>query len=601
MANYHIGIDFGTTNCTLAYVVDGGEKFEITQFPISQVVSAGLQAAEPVLPSAIYFPLAEEISNKTAGLEWAKERTYCVGRFAQERGAELPLQLITSAKSWLCHEGIDRRLPLLPLGLDSSHSKISPLQACSDILLHLREAWEQVMPKVPFSKQHIYITVPASFDPSARQLILEAASAAKYPEVILLEEPQAAFYAWLHRSQESWRKELSVGDNLLVVDIGGGTTDFSLISLKDEEGDLQFNRTAVGAHLLLGGDNIDLSLAHLAKAKFEEQGHEIDEWQMHAIVQAAKQVKEKLLGEDAPEKADLTIMGRGSRLIGGSLKIELQRDEVLHLLLDGFLPLVSTVEQSKLEAHSGIQQVGLPYVKDPRITCQLAKFLSQSGEGASNTTDRFVVPKAILFNGGTTKSSAIRERLLAQLNQWAKELGRPQVHELPNADYDFAVSRGAVYYGMARTGKAIRVRGGTSRSYYVGVEDAAPAVPGVPTPLKAICVVPFGMEEGTEQTLDSQQFALVLGEHASFRFFSRSTEKLEDGSEPKIGTAVRKWKQELTELHTLDTLLDKGPEDGKTIQVHLTSKVTELGVLELWCVAHDGRKWKLEFDIRRLT
>lgn len=599
MSKYLIGIDFGTTNCTMAYAIAGEEKAEIVQFPIPQLIAAGTQGSEPVLPSCLYFPLSEELSNKVAALDWSKERRYCVGRFAQERGAELPLQLITSAKSWLCHEGIDRRLPLLPLGLDSAHSKLSPLQACSDILLHLREAWQQAMPKVSFTKQSIHITVPASFDPSARQLILEAASSAGYPEVILLEEPQAAFYAWLHRSGDSWRKELTAGDHFLVVDIGGGTTDFSLISLNDEGGNLQFNRTAVGAHLLLGGDNIDLSLAYLAKTKFEEQEHEIDEWQMHAIVQGARQAKEKLLGDNAPEKCDLVIMGRGSRLIGGSLKIELQRDEVLRLILDGFLPLVPTTEQSKPELRSGIQQVGLPYVKDPRITCQLAKFLSQSGEGSTVTNDKFIVPKAILFNGGTTKALAIRERLLAQLNQWAKELGRPEVRELGNADYDFAVSRGAVYYGMARDGKAIRVRGGTGRSYYVGVEDAAPAVPGMPTPLKAVCVVPFGMEEGTEQSLDSQQFALVLGEQASFRFFSRSTEKLEDDSVPVIGTVVKKWKQELTELHTIDTLLDKAPEDGKTIQVHLISKVTELGVLELWCVANDGRKWKLEFDIRK--
>lgn len=598
MSKYLIGIDFGTTNCTMAYALAGQEELDIIQFPVPQLIAAGVQAAEPVLPSCIYFPLAEEL-DKVSILDWAKEHLYCVGRFAQERGTEMPLQLITSAKSWLCHEGIDRRLPLLPLGLDSNQLKTSPLQACTDILLHLREAWDHAMPKDPFSKQSIHVTVPASFDPSARQLILEAAESAKYPEVILLEEPQAAFYAWIHHSQDSWRKELSVGDHFLVIDIGGGTTDFSLISLNDENGNLQFNRTAVGAHLLLGGDNIDLSLAYLAKTKFEEQGHEIDEWQMHAIVQGARQVKEKLLGVDPPKSCDLAIMGRGSRLIGGSLKIELQRDEVLKLLLDGFLPLVPPTEQSKAEQRSGIQQVGLPYVKDPRITCQLAKFLSQSGEGTAVAIDKFIVPKAVLFNGGTTKAFAIRERLLAQLNLWAKELGQPEVHELPNADYDFAVSRGAVYYGIARSGKAIRVRGGTSRSYYVGVEDAAPAVPGMATPLKAVCVASFGMEEGSEQTLDTQQFALVLGEQASFRFFSRSTEKLEDGSVPVIGTVVKRWKQELTELHSIDTRLDKGPEDGKTIQVHLKSKVTELGVLELWCVANDGRKWKLEFDIRK--
>lgn len=598
MSKYLIGIDFGTTNCTMAYALAGEEKSEIKQAGITQTVALGLQNAEPVLPSCIYFPLAEELSDKVGASDREKERAYLVGRFARERGAELPFRIVTSAKSWLCHEGIDRREPMLPLGFDSDRSKISPLKACSDILLHLREAWDQAMPEDPFSTQYIHITVPASFDPSARQLILEAAAAADYPEVILLEEPLAAFYAWLYRSQETWRKELSIGDHILVIDIGGGTTDFSLISLTDDGGDLHFDRTAVGAHLLLGGDNIDLSLAYLAKSKFEAEGHEIDDGQMHAIVQAAREAKEKFLGDEPIEKYPLTIMGRGSRLIGGSLRIELQREEVLELILDGFFPSISMEEQSKSERHAGIRQVGLPYVKDPRVTCQLAKFLSRTGEGEAST-DKFIIPKAVLFNGGTTKSTVIRERLLAQLNRWANESGRPEVHEVSNADYDFAVSRGAVYYGMARTGKAIRVRGGTARSYFVGVEDAAPAVPGMPTPIKAVCVVPFGMEEGTEQTLDAREFALILGEQASFRFFSRSTESLEDGSFPVIGTTVKKWKQELTELHTLDTLLDKGPDDGKTIQVRLTSKVTELGVLELWCIAKDGRKWKLEFDIRK--
>lgn len=598
MAKYLIGIDFGTTNCTMAYSFIGQENAEIIQFPIAQLVSAGEQGREPILPSSIYFPLAEELTKKVSALDWADERTYCVGRYAQQRGSELPLQLITSAKSWLCHEGIDRRRPLLPLGSDSDSIKISPLQSCTDILVHMREAWDHTM-DAPLHDQQVYITVPASFDPSARQLMLEAAQMAKYPEVILLEEPQAAFYAWLHASGDDWRKELSVGDHFLVVDIGGGTTDFSLIALSEENGNLQFNRTAVGAHLLLGGDNIDLALAYCAKAKFEEQGHDIDDWQMHAIIQACRQAKEAFLGSNSPETFPITIMGRGSRLIGGSLKTELTKEEVTSLVIEGFMPLVQPTEQSMTEQRSGIQQTGLPFVKDPRITCQLAKFLSQSGESSTANIDQFIVPKAILFNGGTTKAPALRERLLAQLNQWASALGRNPVHELPNADYDFAVSRGAVYYGMARFGKGIRVRGGTSRSYYIGVEDAAPAVPGVPTPMKAVCVVPFGMEEGTEQTLESQQFALVLGEQATFRFFSRSTEKLDDGTIPVIGTVIRKWKQELTELHTIDTILDKRQDDGKTIQVNLKSRVTELGVLELWCVSEDGRKWKLEFNIRK--
>ncbi|MGZ3633090.1 MAG: Hsp70 family protein [Parachlamydiaceae bacterium] len=594
MADYLIGIDFGTTNCTLAYAPL--EEREIVQFSISQLVAAGMQGNQAVLPSCIYFPTAEELSKHLVALEWEQNRNYAVGLHAQQRGAELPSQVITSAKSWLCHSGIDRRSPLLPLG--SEHIKISPLNACTNIMQHLREAWDHAMPQTPFCDQQIYITVPASFDPSARQLILEAAKEANFPEVILLEEPQAAFYAWLHRSGDQWRQGLKVGDHLLVIDIGGGTTDFSLITIAEENGNLELKRTAVGAHLLLGGDNIDLSLAYFAKTKFEEQGHEIDDWQMQGIVQACREAKEKLLSQEPPESCDITIMGRGSRLIGGSLTVQLHRDEVLQLILEGFLPFVEPTEQSKAEQRSGIQQIGLPYAQDPRITCQLAKFLSRTAEGALGSTDEFIIPKAALFNGGTTKGVAFRQRLLEQLNRWAKAFNQPEVQELPNADYDFAVSRGAVSYGMARAGKAIRIKSGTSRSYFIGVEDAIPAVPGMATPLKAICVVPFGMEEGSEQVLEGQQFALTLGEQASFRFFSCDTEKLSDGSSPVIGTTLKNWKSQLTELHSIDTLLDKETEDGRTIQVQLHSKVTELGVLELWCVANDGRKWKLEFDIR---
>lgn len=581
---YLIGIDFGTTNCTLAYKEIDQSK--IKQFSVPQLIAAGTENAEETLPSFLYFPLKEEVTQRSG---------YWIGKYAQQRGSEVPSQLVSSTKSWLCHSAIDRRAPLLPLLMEEASSKISPLQAASHLFLYLRESWNQLQPKDPLEKQQVLVTVPASFDPSARQLIVEAATLAGYPEIILLEEPQAAFYAWLEASGEEWRKGLQVGDHLLVIDIGGGTTDFTLISIADENGDLQLNRIAVGAHLLLGGDNMDLSLAYLAKSKFEKEGHEIDDWQMQAIVQACRQAKETLLGENPPDHCDITIMGRGSRLLGGMLKVSLQKEEVFALLIDGFFPLVSAQEQSKAELRLGIQQIGLPYSKDPRITCQLAKFLSQEGEGESSSTEKFIVPKAVLFNGGTTKSNAIRRRLMEQLNIWGKELGQGEVQELLHANYDFAVSRGAVYYGMARAGKGLRIRSGTSRSYYIGIEEALPAIPGLPTPLKAICVVPYGMEEGTEQVLADQKFALVLGETATFQFFSRSTEKLGDASIPVIGTVVKKWKQELTELPAVEAFLTKGEEDGKTVHVQLQSKVTELGVLELWCVADDGRKWKLEF------
>lgn len=597
-----IGIDLGTTNCTLSYTAlqlgEGVRNFSIEPFFIPQVTKIGIQEDVASLPSFIYFPLEEELKSKSAGISWEPSRSYCVGTFAQNRGAELPSRLIASAKSWLCHSGIDRREASLPLMAEEGIQKSSPLHACAQLLKHLKEAWDNKM-NVPFAEQNLFITVPASFDPSARQLVQEAAQKAGYPEAILLEEPQAAFYAWLHAHAHDWRNHLKVGDRILVIDIGGGTTDFSLIEVCDEHGDLALNRVAVGAHLLLGGDNMDLAFAHLAKNKLEEQGHSIDEWQLQSLVHTCRQAKEALMSENPPKHVDITVLGRGSRLIGGSLKTQITLEEAKNLMIEGFAPLVDMTECSPQERRSGMQQLGLPYAQDPRLTCQLARFLSMAGGSSNGSADHFIVPSVVLFNGGTTKAAALRERFIAQIDQWAKNCGKQAVKILPNPDYDFAVSRGAVSYGIARLGKAIRIRSGTSNSYFIGVEDAVPAIPGMATPIKALCIAPYGMEEGTELELDSQEFGLVVGEVASFRFFSRAAPRLSDGTEPAIGTVVRQWKNELTELHTIDTHLDKGEGDGKTIRVKVGSRVTELGVLELWCKASDGRKWKLEFDIRK--
>ncbi len=600
-AAYIIGIDLGTTNSTIAYTpLNAIEKNKpnIEQAPISQVIQPNRQESAFSLPSFIYYPLAEELNSKAIALDWDAERPFAIGTFARERGAEIPSRLITSAKSWLCHAGIDRREKLLPLESEDPDTKMSPLEACAEILRHIREAWDHAFSNDPFLKQKILITVPASFDPSARQLVQEAAEKAGYPEIVLLEEPQAAFYAWLHTHSEEWRKLLKVGDSVLVVDIGGGTTDFSLIIVEEEQGNLLLKRQAVGSHLLLGGDNIDLTLAYLAKQKLEEQGHSIDHWQLQALVHQCRQAKEILLGETPPKNVDVTLLGRGSRLIGNSLKTQLSREEVQSLVIDGFVPLLGPEERSPPERLSGIQQIGLPFVKDPRISCQLAKFLSMTGEADSGGMEQFVIPSAVLFNGGTLKAAALRKQLMKLLNQWAKALKKPAVEELPGADYDFAVSRGAAYYGLARLGHAVRIRGGVSRNYFVGVEEAVPAVPGFNPPLRAICIVPFGMEEGEEKELPDQEFALVLGEQATFRFFSNATHQLSDGSEPQVGTIVRNLSKELTELHPIETVLKKTDADGKTVRVKLKSKVTELGVLELWCVGDDERKWKLEFDIR---
>lgn len=598
---YMIGIDLGTTNCTLTYTPllsepEKGDPPSLQSFPISQVLTAHTEGSAFSLPSFIYFPLHEELQAKVLPAPW-EGRPFAVGTFARDRGVEVPTRLIASAKSWLCHTGINRREKILPLEMEEGE-RMSPVEACAEMLSHLRQAWEREKPEAPLSDQMVLVTVPASFDPSAREFVQEAAKKAGYPEVVLLEEPQAAFYAWLHAHAEEWRQQLKVGDSVLVVDIGGGTTDFSLIGVEEEDGNLQLKRQAVGSHLLLGGDNIDLALAYFVKQKLDDQGHAIDQWQFQSLIHQCRQAKEQLMGDKPPKSVEIALLGRGSRLIGRSLKTTLLREEVSRFILEGFAPRVGPEERSPVERRMGIQQIGLPYVQDPRISCQLAKFLSMMGEGDQGQAKEFIVPTAILFNGGTMKSSALRQQLMTVLNDWAKLFNKPPVKELTGADYDYAVSRGAAYYGLARQGQAIRIRGGTSRSYFVGIEEAVPAVPGIAPPLRAICIVPFGLEEGEERKLDQQEFALILGEPATFRFFSHATPKLSNGAEPHVGMVLRNWKQELTELPAIETMLHKTEGDGKTVHVKLTSKVTELGMLELWCEALDGRKWKLEFNIR---
>lgn len=598
---YLIGIDLGTTNCTLAYVPLTSEETEnaaIAQLAIEQLTAPGTQEELYSLPSFLYFPLQEELEEGRLKTSWDSENTFCLGTYARERGAEVPNRVLTSAKSWLCHNGIDRREKFLPLNAAEGQLLVSPLEAVSAFLKHMKEAWEQKFPSFPFREQEVAITVPASFDPGARQLVLEATTLAGYPEVSLLEEPQAAFYSWLHAKKASWRKELKVGDIILVIDIGGGTTDFSLIALEEVDGDLELKRLAVGAHLLLGGDNMDLALAFLARSKLEEAGHEIDDWQFQGLIHSCRKAKESLLSDQPQSSVEIAVLGRGRSVIKKTIKTVLDQKDVQLALLDAFFPLSSLQDRSPHEKTFGIKQIGLPYAQDARISCQIAKFLSMTGEGDSSSMDRFVLPSAVLFNGGVTKGQAIRKRILDLLNSWAKELGKEPVKELGEADYDFAVSRGAAYHSLAKRGQGIRIRGGTNRSYFIGVEEAMPAIPGMPIPMKAVCVVPFGMEEGTEIELSSQEFALVLGEQATFRFFSRSTKQLNSGDIPEVGTTLRRWKEELTELHPIETLLDRTEGDGRTVRIKLRSKVTELGVLELWCEENQGRRWKLEFDLR---
>ena len=594
-----IGIDLGTTNCTMAYCFLEGNEKEIVQFKIPQVISANLQDEQFSLPSFIYFPLKEELDNQVSKADFTELTNYTIGLFAKNRGEELPNRVIASAKSWSCFSGIDRRHRFLPLHSEEKETLLSPMEACSALLKHLKCAWDFKMPTSLFNEAEVFITVPASFDPSARELIKEAAALAGFPEIVLIEEPLSAFYAWLHRQNDNWRDLLRVNDSVLVVDIGGGTTDFSLISVENEMGDLNLKRVAVGDHLLLGGDNIDLTLAYFTKAKFEDAGHEISDVQFQSLIHVCRQAKEKLLGMDPPKSVDITLVGKGSKLIGSTLKTKLTLDEVVGLVVDGFFPLVGMEERSETVSSFGLVEVGLPFAKDPRISCQLAKFLSvcDNEEEDNSENNSFKLPTAILFNGGTLKADALRNRLVELLNNWAEKLNKQPIAVLPEPDFDNAVSLGAVYYGLSRHGLAVRVKSGTARSYYIGVEDSAPAVPGIAKSMKAFCVVPFGMEEGSEVELSNQEFVLAVGQPAIFRFFSLSAKNLKNGVTPIVGTLVKNIGLELNELHSIETTLEKN-DLGRMVRVKLKSKVTELGFLELWCVADETNKWKLEFDVR---
>lgn len=584
---FSIGIDLGTTNSALSYVDLDARDARPTVLPIPQAVAAGVVEPHPLLPSFGYIPADEELAAGSLPALQDTEGALVVGRYARDRAADAATRTIAAAKSWLCYSRVDRRKPILPWNAPAEVKKRSPVGASRAYLSAMIDAWRRAFPEHPFEQQLVVLTVPASFDASARELTREAALAAGFPEdFVLLEEPQAALYAWLDARGEKWRKQLKPGDSILVCDVGGGTTDFTLIEARDNEGDLELHRVAVGNHILLGGDNMDVALAVFAQQRFAEKGHSLDAWQSVALWHACRNVKETLLGVDAPEKTTLTIAGRGTRLIGGAISIELSRDEVRSLLLEGFYPKCGATDRPISRA-AGFRQLGLPFETDTAITRHLAAFLSAH---ASNN----VGPTHVLFNGGVFKAGLFRERLLEVLREW---YGPSAAHRLEEGeDLDFAVARGAACYGRSKVRGGIRIRGGTARAYYVGIEAAVPAVPGVPRPVHALCVAPVGMEEGTSRDVPGQEIALVVGERAHFRFFS-STTRLQD----QPGTLLERWTEdELQETDSLETELsaDESSEAG-WVPVRLQTRLTELGMLEIWCVEAGGeRRWKLEFSVR---
>jgi hypothetical protein len=605
-SRFVVGIDLGTTNSALAYVDTGANGVAVRTFAIPQVTAPGAVEERPLLPSFLYLPGAGEQPAGAMKLPWDANRDWCVGEFARAFGSQVPTRLVASAKSWLSQPGIDRKAPLLPHKAPDSGRKVSPLDATVRYLKHLAEAWNHSIAKDVAANrleaQDIVLTVPASFDAAARELTVEAARAAGFEHLTLLEEPQAAFYAWLDRCGDEWRKQVNVGDLVLVADVGGGTTDFTLIEVGEEAGNLALTRLAVGDHLLLGGDNMDLTLAYHVSQALAKNGTKLDPLQMIQLTYACRSAKEQLFADAKLKTAPVTILGKGRSLVGGSIKHDLARSDAEQILVDGFFPECKADAEPAKARPMGLQELGLPYVSDPGVTRHLAQFVSKQSDALASRSASApggkrkvsTLPSAVLFNGGVFKADSLRNRLLNVLGSWAKSAKADPARELAGADLDLAVARGAAYYGLVRRGKGVRIRGGTARAYYIGVETAAPAVPGMAPPLKAICVAPFGMEEGTEADIPSQEFGLVVGEEAEFRFLG-STVRRDDPA----GAVVDEWEGQIDELAPVRTTLEGKAASGRTVPVHLHSKVTPVGQLELWLMSRDGKqKWKLEFNVR---
>jgi len=597
---YVIGIDLGTTNCAAAYAPAGGDPRDVQPIDllaIPQLVNPGEVRDEPLLPSFLYIPGASDFPAGSTQLPWNETPLFIVGALAQKRGAEVASRLVASAKSWLSHAGVDRTSALLPLTAPEGVQKISPVEASRRYLEHLRAAWNSKMPDAPFTEQQVFVTVPASFDAVARELTLKAAEQAGYQNLLLLEEPQAAFYAWIERHPD-WRERVRVGDLILVVDIGGGTTDFTLVAVTEEGGELQLERIAVGEHILLGGDNVDLALARHIEQQLSAQGTKLDMMQVNALWQQCRLAKEKLLEPDNKKREHpVTILGRGTGLVGGTIKTKLLREDVDRILGEGFLPSVSSQDMPQ-RRRTGLAEIGLPYAADAAITRHLARFLRQQAAQSEHGVVRrgasgLAAPTHVLFNGGVLRASLVRRRILEVLNGWLKEEGLEPAVPLVGEDLMHAVARGAAYYGLARTGRGVRIRGGVPRTYYVGIESAMPAVPGMRAPLKALTVAPFGMEEGSSAQLREREFSLVVGEPAEFRFFQSAARKND-----AAGSMLDDVGDDLEELSPVEVCLPADGKSGEFLPVTLETVVTETGMLQLWSVARDGRRWKLEFNVR---
>lgn len=597
---YLVGIDLGTTNTVLAFARDGKGAIEL--FSVDQLVAPGEVAGAPLLPSMRYHPGADELAPGELQLPWnipdvAGVERVALGRLARALGAATPGRLVASAKSWLSHPGVDRMAPILPWGADGDVAKVSPVAASASYLAHLRAAWNTRFPKQPLERQQIVLTVPASFDEGARVLTLEAAKLAGLPDVRLLEEPQAALYDWLYRHRADLAQDLGDARLVLVADVGGGTTDFSLVKVEARDGEPLLTRIGVGNHLILGGDNMDLALAHLVEARMAEQAGEdatrtrLSSARLAQLTERCRAAKEQLLADDAPDHVTVTLLGAGSRLIGASRKADLRRADIERIVLDGFFPLNAAQEDAK-RARAGIVEFGLPYASDPAITRHLAGFLRQHAAAAREALGlpddgALPVPDTVLLNGGVFRGAALAQRLVDTLAAWR---GTP-VRVLHNDNPDIAVARGAVAYTLARQGLAPSIESGAARSYYLLLDGEAQG-----DRLRTVCLLPRGTPAALEVALADRSFALRVGRPVRFHLVSTIADS---GAPPQAGDLVDLDPSEVVRLPAIATVLRAARGAPSETPVRLVTTLSEVGTLDVHCVAEDGgQRWQLAFQLR---
>lgn len=612
---FSIGIDLGTSNSVIALCIIGEEGLEpprVEVVPITQLSGPGQITTKSLLPSAMYIAPDSERGEGNFDLPWAEgaNRSFVIGSYARERGALVPDRLITSAKSWLCNSSVDRRAPILPWRSETVEKHYSPYEATRLYLEHLKDTllhhFKSQGIDASIDDCEIVVTVPASFDEVARTLTHQAAVEAGLGAVTLLEEPQAAFYDWLSRKGRHWSKTASPGDVILVCDLGGGTADFTLIGVTETGGSLELSRISVGDHILLGGDNMDLALAFAVRAALEEEGKGLDAWQFNSLVHLVRSAKETILSTRTVDEVPISIPSRGSNLFAAPIAFTITRELVNSTVVNGFLPLVTHKEFPSERRSFGLKELGLSYAQDPAITKHLARFLTQSlsrvkadpslASHLGTEDGTFLRPSAILFNGGVLNSEFIRSRIIELLSEWN---GGKEVRELEGNDRDLSVARGAATYAHKKaTGEGFKIRSGTVRSYYIGLESSMPAVPGFTPPVKGLCVVPRGLEEGSELVIPDAEFGLVTGQEVDFRFFSSA-----DRPADKIGAIIDDAERELEETSYLSVSLPsrEGAEGGELVPVELHVNINELGLMELWMkdTSSDNR-WKLEFNVRAI-